>query len=60
MALSKACLCLYATTYQLFSSGFCQKSQFSTGNAAQFGIRSDPFFEISLRILLSEVDMRTY
>ena len=60
MAPSKACWCFYATTYQLFSFGFYQKSQFSTGSAVPFGIRSDPFLEVFLRNLLSNVDMRTY
>ncbi len=34
--------------------------RFSTGHAVQFSIRSDPFFEVFLRDLLSKVDMHAY
>ncbi len=60
MALPKACLSIYATIYRLFSFGFCLKLRFYTGNAVQFSIRSDPFFEVFLRDLLSKVDMHAY
>jgi hypothetical protein len=43
-----------------FRSDFARNCNFYTGNAAQFGNRSDPFFEISFRVLLSKVDMRAY
>jgi hypothetical protein len=33
---------------------------FYTGNAIQFSIRSDPFFEVFLKDLSSKVDMHAY
>ena len=60
MALSKACLSIYATIYRLFSSDFVKICNFYTGNAVQFSIRSDPFFEVFLRDSLSKVDMHAY
>ncbi len=36
------------------------KLRFYTGNAVQFSIRFDPFFEVFLRDLLSKVDMHAY
>jgi hypothetical protein len=60
MAFSRACLSIYATIYRLFSFGFCQNLRFYTGYAVQFSTRSDPFSEVFLRDLLSEVDMHAY
>jgi hypothetical protein len=43
-----------------FRSDFAKSCDFYTGNAVQFSIRSDPFFEVFLRDLLSKVDMHAY
>jgi hypothetical protein len=43
-----------------FRSDFVKVCDFYTGNAVQFSIRSDPFFEVFLKDLLSKVDMHAY
>ncbi len=43
-----------------FRSDFVKNCEFYTGNAVQFSIRSDPFFEGFLRNSLSKVDMHAY
>ncbi len=43
-----------------FRSDFVKNLRFRTGNAVQFSIRSDPFFEVFLRNSLSKVDMHAY
>jgi hypothetical protein len=43
-----------------FRSDFIKICDFYTGNAVQFSIRFDPFFEVSLEDLLSKVDMHAY
>ena len=43
-----------------FRSGFVKNCDFYTGNAVQFSIRSDPFFEVFLKDVLSKVDMHAY
>ena len=60
MAFSRACLSIDATIYRLFSLGFVKICDFYTGNAVQFSIRSDPFFEVFLKYVLSKVDMHAY
>ncbi len=60
MALSKTCLSIYANIYWLFSLGFVKICDFYTGNAVQFSIRSDPFFEVFLKDLSNKVDMHAY
>jgi hypothetical protein len=60
MAFSRACLSIYAPIYRLFSFGFLLKMRFYAGNAVQFSIRSDPFFEVFLRHSLSKVDVHAY
>ncbi len=43
-----------------FCSDFVKICDFYTGNAVQFSIRSDPFFEVFLKYLSSKVDMHAY
>ena len=43
-----------------FRSDFVKVCDFYTGNAVQFSIRSDPFFEVCLKDLSSKVDMHAY
>ncbi len=43
-----------------FRSDFVKICDFYTGNAVQFSIRSDPFFEVSLKDLSNKVDMHAY
>jgi hypothetical protein len=43
-----------------FCSDFVRNCNFSTGDAVQFSIRSDPFFEVFLRSLLNKVDRHAY
>jgi hypothetical protein len=43
-----------------FPSDFARNCDFYSGHAVQFSIRSDPFFEVFLRDLLSKVDMHAY
>ena len=43
-----------------FRSDFVKICDFYTGNAVQFSIRSDPFFEVFLKDLSSKVDMHAY
>jgi hypothetical protein len=43
-----------------FRSDFVKNCDFYTGNAVQFSIRSDPFFEVFLKDVLSKVDMHAY
>jgi hypothetical protein len=43
-----------------FRSDLARNCDFYTGNAVQFSIRSDPFFEVFLRNSLSKVDMHAY
>jgi hypothetical protein len=43
-----------------FRSDFVKVCDFYTGNAVQFSIRSDPFFEVFLKDLSSKVDMHAY
>ena len=49
---------------QLSTGHFCSDSarncDFYTGNAVQFSIRSDPFFEVFRKDLSSKVDMHAY
>jgi hypothetical protein len=47
-----------STSY--FRSDFVKIGDFYTGNAVQFDIRSDPFFEVFLKDLSSKVDMHSY
>ena len=60
MAFSRACLSIYAATTGYFCSDFAKIYDFYIGNAVQFSIRSDPFFEVFLRYSLSKVDMHAY
>jgi hypothetical protein len=43
-----------------FRSDFVKVCDFYTGNAVQFSIRSDPFFEVFLKDLSSKVDIYAY
>jgi hypothetical protein len=43
-----------------FRSDFVEICDFYTGNAVQFSIHSDPFFEVFLKDLSSKVDMYAY
>jgi hypothetical protein len=43
-----------------FRSDFVKICDFYIGNAVQFSIRSNPFFDVFLRDLLSKVDMHAY
>jgi hypothetical protein len=43
-----------------FRSDFVKICDFYIGNAVQFGIRSDPFFEVFRKDLSSTVDMQAY
>ena len=43
-----------------FLSDFARICNFYIGNAVQFSIRSDPFFEVFLKDLSSKVDMYAY
>jgi hypothetical protein len=43
-----------------FRSDFVKDCDFYIGNAVQFSIRSDPFFEVFLRNSLSKVDMHAH
>ncbi len=43
-----------------FRSDFVKNCDFYTGNAVQFSIRSDPFFEVFLKDLSIKVDMYAY
>ena len=43
-----------------FRSDFVKVCDFYTGNAVQFSIRSDLFFEVFLKDLSSKVDMHAY
>jgi hypothetical protein len=43
-----------------FRSDFAIICDFCIGNAVQFSIRSDPFFEVFLKDVLSKVDMHAY
>ncbi len=43
-----------------FRSDFVKICDFYIGNAVQFSIRSDPFFEVFLKGLLSKVDMHAH
>ncbi len=43
-----------------FRSDFVKNCDFYTGNAVQFSIRSDPFFEVFLKDLSSKVDMHAF
>jgi hypothetical protein len=60
MAFSRACLSIYATFYRLFFWILLKFAIFYTGNAVQFSIRSDPFFEVFLKDLSNKVDMHAY
>ncbi len=43
-----------------FCLDLARNCDFYAGNAVQFSIRSDPFFEVFLRNSLSKVDMHAY
>ncbi len=43
-----------------FRSDFAKIAIFYIGNAVQFSIRSDPFFEVFLKDLSNNVDMHAY
>jgi hypothetical protein len=62
MAFPRACLSNYALSTGYFRSDFVRICDFYfyTGNAVQFSIRSDPFFEAFLKDLSSKVDMHAY
>ena len=51
-------LCNYLPV--IFARIFVKSCDFYTGNAVQFSIRSDPFFEVFLKDLSSKVDMHVY